>query len=172
MQNSKRGGLADRLQKLLIRQASSINFVKHHMNKKGISDEQAARCNLLIDKFCCVFLNWLVFYYWTHFGKVKNVANIVRVMPLFKQSSLGMHNFCLIHALQFDGSEADEWTKETTASDDEIHELMDRVSSSSQYVYLLVSQEKADSLHLSKYFDHQKNSFVRTKILLKIYPPW
>lgn len=39
-----RNGLAERLQKLLIRQASSINFVKHHMNKSSHATEQTQRC--------------------------------------------------------------------------------------------------------------------------------
>jgi hypothetical protein len=39
-----RNGYAEKLQKLLIRQASSVNFVKHHMNRNNPSSEQTQKC--------------------------------------------------------------------------------------------------------------------------------
>lgn len=45
-----RNGLAERLQKLLIRQASSINFIKHHMNKRaGSPSDQNQVCKFKPD---------------------------------------------------------------------------------------------------------------------------
>lgn len=78
-------------------------------------------------------------------------------MPVFKQSSQGTHNFCLIHAIQLDEIV------------DQQHHSRTQSNINSKYVFLLISQEKAEVLS-SRYFD--KNSFVKAKIVINIYPPW
>lgn len=78
----------------------------------------------------------------------------MRMIPFFKQSSTGLHNFFLIHAIQFE-NESDNPNQLFTS-------LLDH------YVYLLISHEKGSMLN--RYFD--KNSFIKNKIVIKIYPPW
>ena len=71
-----KNGYAEKLQKLLIRQTSSINFIKHHMNKKNSS-------------------------HLTQTQYFKNSSNIIKAIPFYKQS-LYNSNFCLIHAINVD----------------------------------------------------------------------
>lgn len=66
---------------------------------------------------------------------------------MYRQASVYGHNFYLIHALQIQ------------PDDVSIRE--------ENYIYLLISTDKID---MAKYFD--KNSFIKSKILMNIYPPW
>lgn len=73
----KRNGYAEKLQKILIRQTSSINFVKHHMNKQsGCSTNEFS----------------------------KNLKKIVKIVPFFVQSSYE-NQFSLIHGIKLDNDE-------------------------------------------------------------------
>lgn len=74
------------------------------------------------------------------------MPNIIKAIPIYKQTSITGHNFSLIHAIQIND---------------------DRDIKREDYVYLLISNDKCD---VSKYFE--KSSFAKANIQINIYPPW
>lgn len=121
------------------------------MNKKLDEHQNQPHCSL--KSFIDIKKEREHRFKYKNISKVKSVANIIKAIPIFKQSSLVGYNFCLIHAVQ--------------VNDEQLLSLAGAFKNEN-YIYVLLSLDKVD---INRYFD-QTTSFVRSKILMNIYPPW
>ena len=83
----QRNGYAEQLQKLLIRQSSNLNLLRHNITK-----ENNQQSNLIIQfSFIFIIKNFVIL-------KVKKIDNVLKLLAFYKQVSFHKQ-FYLIHAI-------------------------------------------------------------------------